>query len=63
MRRATSRRCARGSIAELPAQLSPALRAELAADLARAPAENLRRAATPIGVASVGWDAALASLG
>ncbi len=50
-------------IAELPAQLSHALRAELAADLARAPAENLRRAATPIGVASVGWDAALASLG
>ena len=50
-------------LAELPGQLPPALRAELAADLARAPAENLRRAATPIGVASVGWDAALASLG
>jgi hypothetical protein len=50
-------------IAELPAQLSQALRAELTADLERAPAENLRRAATPIGVASLGWDAALASLG
>ena len=53
-------------VAELPAQLAPALRAELRAELEVAPDENLVRAAaaaTPPGVASLDWDAALAALG